>query len=349
MGKNSEEIMEINLISDTVTKPTPPMLEAMMSAKVGDNVLGQDPTVRDLERKMSQLFGKEAAIFCPSGTMTNQIAVNLNTQPGDLIAGHKECHIYHYEVGGVAALSGVTMHLLDGEGGKFSVDRMDIPEDDGLHTSTLKMICLENTVNRLGGVCWSMEEMMRISRYCKDENLICHLDGARVYNAIVEKGYKALEVGCLFDTISICLSKGLGAPVGSVLLGTEKQISEAVKIRKRWGGGMRQSGYLAAAGIYALDHHVDRLREDHEKAKALGKVLRDLPCILSVADVETNIVIFCVCEEVLSVKAFTRKLADVGIRISNMGGGTLRMVTHLDFTDDMMDYTVRVLKSFAAI
>lgn len=336
--------MNVNLISDTVTKPTRAMLETMFSAAVGDDVLDQDVTVKNLEYRVAGMFGKQAAIFCPSGTMTNQIAVNLHTNPGDLIIGEKNFHIYNYEVGGAAALSGVTTYLLDGVRGKFSVEMLNaVPEDDGLHFCRPRLVCIENTTNRGGGACWDWSEMKSISDYCKGHGLKCHLDGARVFNAITEKGYTPLDLGEIFDTISICFSKGLGAPVGSMLLGREGEISKAKKIRKRWGGGMRQSGYLAAAANYALGHHIERLKEDHKKAKELEKVLETLPCVRSVSQVETNIVLFYL-DLSYDKHSFLDKLKQNGIEITDMGNDQLRMVTHLDITDDMLSYVVDTLR-----
>ena len=336
--------MDVNLISDTVTKPTKEMLDAMFSASVGDDVLDQDITVKKLERKIAAMFGKEAAIFCPSGTMTNQLAVNLHTKSGDLIIGEKDCHIYNYEVGAAAALSGVTTYLIDGDRGKFTANQISsIPEDDGLHFCQPRLVCIENTTNRGGGVCWDWKEMKEISDYCRENGLKCHLDGARFFNAMIEKSYNPLDIGPLFDTISICFSKGLGAPVGSVLLGTSKKIARAKKTRKRWGGGMRQSGYSAAAAIYALDHHIKRLKDDHRRAKELEKNLQSLSYVKTVIPVETNIVLFFL-DPKYDKLSFLKKLSDKGIIVTNMGNNKLRMVTHLDFTDDMLAYVLDVLK-----
>ena len=267
--------MIIDLRSDTVTKPTKGMLDAMFSAEVGDDVFGEEPTVIALEKKVAQLFGKEAALYCPSGTMTNQIAIKVHTQPGDEVLCDTTAHIYNYEGGGISFNSGVQAKLLPGERGRISAQQVTDninPNLDWLtHTS---LVCVENTANRAGGSYYSLQQMEELASVCKQNNLKYHLDGARIFNAIVENTYTSSDIGKLFDSISVCLSKGLGAPVGSVVLGNKEFIAKSRRIRKVFGGGMRQAGYLAAAGIYALEHHIERLADDHKNAKTLSDVLQ---------------------------------------------------------------------------
>lgn len=335
----------INLISDTVTKPTPEMLRAMMQAEVGDDVFRQDPTVNALEGKAAKLFGMESALFCPSGTMTNQIAINVHTQQLDEIICDETSHIYQYELGGYGFHSGVSIKLLPGDFGKISaaqVDQAVNPEYDWLPSS--RLVVLENTCNKGGGNFYSLEEFQAIHKVCQNRNLKIHLDGARLFNALVETGDTTEAIGSCFDSISICLSKGLGAPVGSLLLGTEVFIKRARKIRKVMGGGMRQAGYLAAAGIYALDHHIERLRADNDHAKLLGKVLTECAYVERVKPVKTNIVIFDLKAPYDSNK-FLELLADKGIAAAPFGAKTVRFCTHLDVNKEMIEKVISVLKS----
>ena len=336
--------MIINLISDTVTKPTPKMLEAMMNAEVGDDVFKQDPTVNKLEERVAKMFGKEAALFFPSGTMANQTAIKLHTQPGDQMICDKWAHVYNFEGGGAAFNSGVSCALIDGERGMFTAQQVKdlINAPDNFHLAKTSLVAIENTTNKGGGACWDIEEIKRINEVCKKNNLAFHLDGARLFNALVEKGETPKQYGELFDTISICMSKGLGAPVGSLLIGTKEHIDKALRIRKLFGGAMRQVGYLAAAVLYALDNNVERLAEDHRKARVLGKALTNSPLIKSVESIETNIVIFYTIDTV-DDNDFVQKLADKNILLIGMGGGKLRMVTHLDFTDEMLEIVVNEL------
>ena len=285
--------MEINLISDTVTKPTPQMLAAMMAAKVGDDVFNEDPTINALQSKTAALFGKEQALFCPSGTMTNQIAIKVHTSPLDEVICDEYSHIYQYEVGGYSFNSGVGINLIKGQHGKITAAQIEEaikPLHDWLPKS--RLVVLENTCNKGGGSFYTLDEIRPIAQLCKNKGLRLHLDGARLFNALVETGESTLAVGQLFDSISICLSKGLGAPVGSLLIGQQDFIAEARRFRKVMGGGMRQAGYLAAAGIYALDHHIDRLKTDNDRARQLGKVLEKLNFIGTIRPVKTNILIF---------------------------------------------------------
>ncbi|MBK8491127.1 MAG: aminotransferase class I/II-fold pyridoxal phosphate-dependent enzyme [Saprospirales bacterium] len=333
----------INLISDTVTKPTPAMLEAMMQAVVGDDVFGEDPTVNALEAKAAALFGKEAAIYCPSGTMTNQIAIKVHTQPLDEVICDQHSHIYHYEVGGYAFHSGVAVQLLEGNQGRLSATQVAAavkPAYDWLPKSTL--VVLENTCNRAGGSYYRLEDMEAIRDVCRQQHLKLHLDGARIFNALTESGNTPLEIGQVFDSISICLSKGLGAPVGSLLMGSQDFIRAARRVRKVMGGGMRQAGYLAAAGIYALDHHVGRLKEDHARAQQIASVLEQQPYIAQLRPVSTNILIFDLAPT-LSAPQFLEALGKYDIKASSFGTHTVRMVTHLDFTEEMLEKVLEVL------
>lgn len=326
----------INLMSDTVTKPTPPMLEAMMKAEVGDDVFKEDPTVNALEEKAAKLFGKEAAIFCPSGTMTNQIAIKAHTQPLDEVICDYTSHIYQYETGGYAYNSGVSVNLLHGTNGKITAEQVEAaikPLYDWLPIS--KLVVLENTCNKGGGSYYTTDEIRPISQLCKERELKLHLDGARIFNALVETQEAPHEMGALFDSISVCLSKGLGAPVGSVLIGDAKLIQQARRIRKVMGGGMRQAGYLAAACIYALDHHVERLKIDNDHARDLGESLQQCAYVANVRPIKSNIVIFDV-KSPLTAQSFLDAIKKEGILAVPFGPQTVRFVTHLDVSEDMI-------------
>ena len=340
--------MEINLISDTVTKPTPEMLQAMFNAKVGDDVFKQDPTVNEFERIVADLFGMEAALFFPTGTMANQTAIKLNTNPGDQIICDKWSHIHLYESGGASSNSGVNFNLLDGSRGMITAEQVKegINDPEFYHTPMSKMVGIENTTNKGGGACYEIEELQKIKQVCVDHNLKYHLDGARLWNAMIAKKQQPKQFGELFDTISVCFSKGLGCPIGSVLLSDAETIHRALRIRKIFGGNMRQSGYLAAAGIYALQNNINRLEEDHKRAKELGQVLEQLPWIEKVAPVETNILIFEVKKE-LDEKMVIEKFKDKGILISSMGQGKLRIVTHLDYRQVMHEYVLEALEKLS--
>ena len=323
-------------MSDTVTKPTKAMLDAMLNAEVGDDVFNEEPTVNALEKKIATLFGKEAGLFCPSGTMTNQIAIKVHTQPGDELLCDATAHIYNYEGGGISSNSGVQAKLINGERGRISAQQVleNInPTYDWLtHT---RLVCIENTANRAGGSYYSFQEMQNLKEVCTHNNLNYHLDGARIFNAIVENDYTPLDLGNLFDSISVCLSKGLGAPVGSVLLGNNEFIRKARRVRKVFGGGMRQAGYLAAAGIYALDNNINRLKDDHKRAKQLANRMLKLSFIESVLPVDTNIIIFNLNTKI-KPEDFVQKLASQNIKAVGFGKQAIRFVTHLDFTDDML-------------
>jgi threonine aldolase len=343
-NKHSISYMEINLVSDTVTKPTQEMLQAMFQARVGDDVYKQDPTVNALQDKVATLFGMEAALFFPSGTMANQTAIKLHTNPGEQIICDKYSHIYHYEGGGASFNSGVSCNLVDGNRGMITADLVKnaINDPEFYHAPLTSLVSIENTTNKGGGACYDIEPLKEIKQVCVQNNLKYHLDGARIWNALVAKKQSPRQFGELFDTISVCLSKGLGAPIGSVLISDAKTIHKALRIRKIFGGGMRQGGYLAAAGIYALDNHFDRLADDHRRAKELAKVLQNLPWISSVEPVETNILIFSV-QTYLDERIIIEKLKENGISISSMGHGKLRIVTHLDYRQVMHEYVLEML------
>jgi len=339
--------MNINLISDTVTKPTKGMLAAMMNTEVGDDVFKADPTINQLQEKAAQMFGTEDALFFPSGTMANQTAIKLHTQPGDKIFCDKWAHVFNFEGGGAAFNSGVSSHLIDGERGMFTSEQLAYAASGGIdiHSPYSRLVCIENTTNKGGGACWDFKELKKIKQICTDNELALHLDGARLFNALVAKHETPKQYGELFDTISICLSKGLGAPVGSILLGTKSDMTKALRIRKLFGGAMRQAGYLAAAAIYALDNHVERLTEDHRRAKTIGKTLESCSFIKTVEPIETNIVIFYVNDSIDEIE-FVNKMAQKNIHFISMGDGKLRMVTHLDFTEEMLDKLISELHKF---
>lgn len=331
-------------MSDTVTRPTPEMLQYMFKAQVGDDVYKEDPSVNELERKLADFFGMEAALFFPSGTMANQTAIKILTNPGDeLIADHYS-HVYLYEGGGVPVNSGVSCKLIQGNRGMITAQQVEksINPPDFYHSPLTSLVCVENTTNKGGGACYELEELRKIRQVCDKHGLKFHLDGARIWNAIVAKKQHPRDFGLLFDTISVCLSKGLGAPVGSVLLSSEQNIKKALRVRKILGGGMRQAGYLAAAGWYALDNHLARLEEDHRRASEIAQALQKLNWISRVQPVETNIVIFEVLPQI-DPSSVVEMLKSKGIRISNMGQGKLRIVTHLDYKQVMHDYVMETL------
>lgn len=337
--------MEINLVSDTITKPTHEMLQYMFNAVVGDDVYKQDPTVIELEAKVAALFGMEAGLFFPSGTMANQTAIKLHTQPGEQLIADKYAHVYNYEGGGVSFNSGVSCCLLNGNRGMITAAQVKsaINDPEFYHSPLTSLVCVENTTNKGGGACYELEDLRQIKQVCVDHNLKFHLDGARIWNALVAKNQDPKEFGKLFDTISVCLSKGLGAPIGSVLLADKKTIHRALRVRKIFGGGMRQVGYLAAAGIYALDHNIERLADDHRRAKELAAVLERKEWVASVEAVETNILIFSLAPHV-NESQFMEILKQKNILISSMGQGKLRIVTHLDYREVMHTYVIEMLE-----
>ena len=336
----------INLLSDTITKPSVAMLEAMMNAKVGDDVFGADPTANELQAKIASIFGMEDALFFPSGTMANQVAIKLHTNPGEQLICDKWAHVYNFEGGGVASNSGVSCFLIDGERGMFTAAQVEkvINDPHNIHIATTTLVSIENTTNKGGGACWNFSEIKKIKDICTENNLAFHLDGARLFNALIAKNEDPKAYGQQFDAISICLSKGLGAPIGSLLLGTKAHIKKALRLRKRFGGAMRQVGYLAAAGIYALDNNVSRLAEDHLKAKKIGDVLHKLSFVKFVEPIETNIVIFNLMDTI-DESDFIETLKKNKVLIASMGSGKSRMVTHLDFTDEMLDELLKILQS----
>ncbi|WOD43429.1 threonine aldolase family protein [Hwangdonia lutea] len=337
--------MIIDLRSDTVTKPSHGMLNAMMQAQVGDDVYKEDPTVNALEERIAKMFGKESALFFPTGSMANQAAIKLHTNPGDQVICDKYAHIYNYEGGGASFNSGVSCKLIDGNRGKFTANQVleAINPPDFYHSPLTSLVEIENTTNKGGGACWDFKEILKIRKICDDNNLGFHLDGARLWHALVANNETPQQYGDVFDTISVCLSKGLGCPIGSVLIGDEAIMRNAIRIRKIFGGGMRQVGYLAAAGMYALDNHIERLSEDHIKAKEIGEELVKLSIIKRVEPIETNIVIFELNDGVNETE-FVQKLVDKNIKIIGMGGGKLRMVTHLDYTDAMHETLLSILE-----
>jgi threonine aldolase len=336
--------MEINLVSDTVTKPSPEMLRYMFQAQVGDDVYKQDPTVIALENMVAQIFGMEAALFFPSGTMANQTAIKLHTQPGEQLIADKYAHVYNYEGGGASFNSGVSCCLLDGNRGMITAEQVAgaVNNPEFYHSPLTSLVCVENTTNKGGGACYDFEEFKRIKEVCVENNLKFHMDGARIWNALVHKQENPHEYGKVFDTISVCLSKGLGAPIGSLLISDKATIKRALRIRKILGGGMRQVGYLAAAGIYALQNNVNRLVDDHRRAKELGDVLEKLPWVEKVEPVETNILIFSL-KKGFDENLLIEKLKQKSIFISSMGPGKLRIVTHLDYKAVMHSYVIDTL------
>ncbi len=330
--------MKVDLRSDTVTKPTKGMLEAMFSATVGDDIFDEDPTVKVLEEKVARIFGKEAALFCPSGTMTNQIAIRVHTEPQDQVICDRRSHIYHYEGGGVAYNSLVSVCLVDGDRGRINATQIynNVNPDD-IHFPKSKLVVLECTVNRGGGSYYTLPQVAELRKAAAEHQLLMHLDGARLFNALAESAEDPKVWGGYFDTISICLSKGLGAPIGSVLTGSRAHMSKAKRVRKVLGGAMRQVGYLAAAGIYALDNHVEILAADNLRARLLGGMLMECPVVEAVDPVDTNIVIFRLTPK-LNPSDFVSKMASVGIMALPFGGRKVRMVTHHEITDDMVQY-----------
>lgn len=338
--------MTIPLLSDTVTRPTPGMLEAMFHAEVGDDVFREDPTINALEVKCAGLFGHEAALFCPSGTMTNQIALKVHTRPLDEVICDEMSHIFQYEVGGYAFHSGIAVNLLHGENGILTPELVEAavrPRQDWLPLS--RLVVIENTCNKGGGSIYSLERIRGIRAVCQKHGLALHLDGARIFNALVETGDSPASIGAETDSISVCLSKGLGAPVGSVLTGSRAFIAEARRVRKVMGGGMRQAGFLAAAGIYALDHHIERLTDDHAHARILAAALSELPWVGGIRPVQTNIVIFDLAPP-LTPAVFLEYLKKNGIVASAFGPQTIRFVTHLDVSREMVGRVVEVLRGY---
>ena len=337
----------IDLRSDTLTKPDAPMLQAMFAAQVGDDVFSEDPTINLLESTMAALFKHEAALFCASGTMANQIAVKAHTQPMDEIILDKTAHIYYYETAGFAFHSGVSVKLIDGDKGRITAAQVieNIqPNFDWLPKTSL--VCLENTSNKGGGSCYELQAIEEIKAACDAHGLKLHMDGARLYNAIVAKKYTTQQIGSLCDSLSVCFSKGLGAPVGSVLIGSKEFIRKARRIRKVFGGGMRQAGYLAAACLYAIENNVERLAIDHQHAKQIAAVLENLSWIKEVLPCETNILIFTIDETKTSVEAVLDYLKENGILAVQFGKHQIRLVFHLDISSEMVEEVERIFRNF---
>ncbi len=336
--------MPIDLRSDTVTRPTPAMLEAMMQARVGDDVFGEDPSINQLERMTAQLFGMEAALYCPTGTMSNQIAIKCHTRPGDEVICEKEAHVYIYEGGGIAFNSGAQVRTIEGDRGRITagqVSRSINPDD--VHKASTSLVCLENTCNRGGGSCYDLEEIKKIRQVCSDNQLQLHLDGARLFNALSATGQQPADYGRLFDSISVCFNKGMGCPIGSVLLGSAAFIRQARRVRKVLGGGMRQAGFMAAAGIYALEHHRERLTEDHAHARQLAEALAKKDFVSAIKPVETNIVIFETTSDICT-KDLAQRLKEQDVLAIPISDSQVRFVTHLDITPAMVDRVVEVIE-----
>jgi threonine aldolase len=339
--------MKIDLRSDTLTKPTPEMLAFMMKAEVGDDVYKEDPTVNELENRIAEMFGMDDALYFPTGSMTNQAAIKIHTQPGEQLIADAYAHVYNYEGGGVSFNSGVSCKLLDGNRGMITAEQVEaaINPPDFYHSALTSLVCLENTTNKGGGACYDLSEIQKIKEVCDRHELGFHLDGARLWNAMVAQQESPKVYGELFDTISVCLSKGLGAPMGSVLVGKKEFLNKAMRVRKVLGGGMRQVGFMAAAGLYALDHHVDRLAEDHRRAKEIAAQLNSLECIAHLEPVDTNIVIFKLAEG-NKKQTFVNYLDENQIVISDMGQGKLRIVTHYDYNQEQHERLLGILKGF---
>jgi threonine aldolase len=339
--------MIIDLRSDTVTKPSRRMLTAMMEAETGDDVYKEDPSVNLLEAKVAEMFGMEAALFFPTGSMANQAAIKLHTQPGEQLICDKWAHVYNYEGGGVSFNSGVSCKLIDGNRGMINANQVleSINPPDFYHSPLTSLVCIENTTNKGGGACYDLEELKKIKDVCDTHNLGLHLDGARLMNAIVAKNENPKDYGKIFDTISICFSKGLGTPLGTVLIGKDKLMHNAIRVRKVLGGGMRQVGYIAAAGLFALDNNIERLADDHQKASEIASCLDEQEYVKSLEQTETNIVIFYL-QDNYSEEKFMTDLLQENIKISNMGHGKLRIVTHLDYTDDMHETFLNFLRGY---
>jgi len=334
--------MIIDYRSDTVTKPTPAMHEAMMQAKIGDDVFGEDPSINQLEEQAAALFGMEAGLYCPSGTMTNQIAIKCHTQPGDEVICDESSHIYQYEGGGIAFNSGASVKLLTGDRGRITAEQIEAAiNPDDVHRANTSLVSLENTSNRGGGSCYNFEEIKKIQALCQQHKLAFHLDGARLWNALVAKNETPAQYGEAFDSISVCLSKSLGCPVGSILLGTQALIKKGRRVRKAFGGGMRQAGFMAAAGIYALENNINRLAEDHEHAKQVAVAIATKEFVQQVLPVETNIIIFELKAD-LTAAALVEKLKQNGILGYAIAKNRVRLVIHLDITKAMIEKTVEV-------
>jgi threonine aldolase len=335
-------MMTIDFRSDTLTKPTPAMLDAMMHAKVGDDVFGEDPSINELEKIAAQLFNMEAALYSPTGTMSNQIGIRCHTQPGDEVICASNAHIYIYEGGGIASNAGSQVRTIDGNFGRINAMQVAAAiNPDDVHKARTSLVCLENTSNRGGGSCYDFEEIKKIRKVCDENNLQLHLDGARLFNALIAKKETAKQYGELFNSISVCLNKGLGCPIGSILMGKKDYIKKARRVRKVFGGGMRQAGFMAAAGIYAFQNNMERLAEDHAHAKQIEAILLSKKFINNIIPVETNIVI---AETNVPAKEIALKLEERGIKTIAIAANQIRFVTHLDISPLMMEQSIDILK-----
>ena len=333
----------IDYRSDTVTKPTTAMLDAMFKAKVGDDVFHEDPTINELEHFTAEMFGMEASLFCSSGTMTNQIAIKCHTQPGDEVICDRTSHIFQYEAGGIAFNSGCSVNVIVGDRGRITAEQVkNYINADDVHKAVSSLVSLENTSNRGGGSCYDFNEMIKIAELCKQQNLKFHIDGARLFNAIVAKKESPKQYGEIFDSISICLSKGLGAPVGSLIIGNNEFIKKARRVRKVFGGGMRQAGYIAAAGLYALQNNIARLQIDHDNAQKITTALKAKSFVDKILPVETNIIIFSVKNE-MTPKLFIEKMKENQILMYPISPTQVRIVVHLDISSEMIEKTVQII------
>ena len=340
--------MIVDLRSDTFTQPTPAMLEAMMSASVGDDVFGEDPTVNKLEAMAADLFGMEAALYCPTGTMSNQVAIKVHTQPGDEVICDQTAHVYQYEGGGIAFNAGAQVKLLDGDHGRITAEQvLQAINPDDVHKARTSLVCLENTANRGGGSCYDLQEIKKIRQVCDEQQLHLHLDGARLFNALVARGESPQQYGPLFHSISVCLNIGLGCPIGSILISTKDFIKKSRRVRKVFGGGMRQAGYMAASGIYALENHVDRLASDHQHAKSIAVALDKASFTAGILPVETNIVIFEV-KAGWQAAQLSARLKENNILAIAISPTQIRMVLHLGVSKAMVDHTIDVIGKLSA-
>ncbi len=330
--------MRVDLRSDTVTRPSDAMMKYIGTVELGDDVFGEDPTVNQLEEYAAEMFGFEAALFCTSGTQSNQIAIKVHTNPGEEVICHEDSHVYRYEGGGMMINSGVSVRLMKGDRGRINPDDLeDEINPDDIHYPITKLVSIEDTSNRGGGAVYNFENIKKIRAFCDDKGLKLHLDGARVFNALIVNGIDPKTYGEQFDSISICLSKGLGAPVGSVLLGNSGFIAHARRVRKYMGGGMRQAGIIAGGGLFALQYNLNLLKEDHRRAKDLGIILIQQNWVKEILPVETNIVVAVLTDDSFQNVVITT-LKGLGILCVPFGKGRIRMVTHLDFTDDDLEY-----------
>jgi threonine aldolase len=335
----------IDYRSDTITKPSSGMLEYMFQAAVGDDVFGEDPSLNELENRLASLFGKEAGLFCPSGTMTNQIAIKVHTRPGEEVICDFLSHIYQYEVGGIAFNSGCSVRLINGDRGRITADQVkNAINPDDIHKPVSSLVSLENTANRGGGSCYNFADIQAIKEVCLQNSMKFHLDGARIFNALVAKNEIAIQYGELFDSVSICLSKGLGAPVGSVLVGNKAFIKQARRIRKVFGGGMRQAGYLAAAGLYAIEHNIERLATDHQHARSIAQALAEKDFTGEILPVDTNIIIFEIKGR-FTPAVFVAKMKEHQILMIAISPTQVRMVLHLDITPEMVRKTIEIINN----